>query len=193
MNECQSTVFLYFINRNIHICKHIDTRTHSYFFSCLTLGLKNEDMLFMPVLSTLASVFWAAVIFLGGYQENSKILFTVLVLTHTQIVKFKQQRWNKKVAATPHERIDRQKVATSRLTKGKKAKSLLWVCPCFHSLFGWSQYCWTWCSPPLPPLVYLTISFSVQQKTAPSLHVFYLLLTQQVRITERQCQLYIYL
>lgn len=36
----------------------------------MTLGLKKEDMVFMPVLSTLARLFWAAVIFLGGWKKN---------------------------------------------------------------------------------------------------------------------------
>lgn len=41
-----------------------------HFFSALTLGLKKEDIVFIPVLSTLARVFWAAVIFLGGWNKG---------------------------------------------------------------------------------------------------------------------------
>ncbi len=43
-----------------------------HFFSALTLGLKKDDIVFIPVLSTLARVFWAAVIFLGGWNKEGK-------------------------------------------------------------------------------------------------------------------------
>lgn len=48
----------------------IQKAQHIHFFSALVLGLKKEDMGFMPLLSTLAKVFWAAVIFLGGWNEK---------------------------------------------------------------------------------------------------------------------------
>lgn len=53
----------------------------SHFFSALTLGLKKDDMGFMPVLSALARVFWAAVIFLGGWNKgNEKIIINMITL-----------------------------------------------------------------------------------------------------------------
>lgn len=41
-------------------------------FSALTLGLKKDDIGFMPVLSTLARLFWAALIFLGGWNKGKE-------------------------------------------------------------------------------------------------------------------------
>lgn len=43
-----------------------------HFFSVLTLGLKKDDIGFIPVLSPLARLFWAAVIFLGGWDKRGK-------------------------------------------------------------------------------------------------------------------------
>lgn len=53
--------FLSFIGKNSN---------NIYFCSALTLGLKKDDMVFMPLLSTLARLFWAAVIFLGGWKRK---------------------------------------------------------------------------------------------------------------------------
>lgn len=52
----------------------------------MTLGLKNEDMVFMPVLSTLARLFWAAVIFLGGWKENQQCSSATLPRGSTDFV-----------------------------------------------------------------------------------------------------------
>ncbi len=43
-----------------------------HFFSALTLGLKKADIGFMPLLSTLARLFWATVIFLGGWNKRKE-------------------------------------------------------------------------------------------------------------------------
>lgn len=48
-----------------------------HFFSALTLGLKKDDMGFMPVLSTFARLFWAALIFLGGWNKGKKKINTI--------------------------------------------------------------------------------------------------------------------
>lgn len=61
-----SKMFLLFITILLYIAKKY------HFFSALTLGLKKDDMGFMPVLSTLARVFWAADIFFGGWNREMK-------------------------------------------------------------------------------------------------------------------------
>lgn len=60
-------LFLFFIT-NISCTNRNSYNIH--FFSALTLGLKKDDIGFMPLLSTLARLFWAAVIFLGGWNRG---------------------------------------------------------------------------------------------------------------------------
>ncbi len=64
--------------------------THTQ-FSCLTLGLKNADKLFMPVLSTLARLFWAAVIFFSGWDNTEHILNIRIIKTIAQYLKLSKK------------------------------------------------------------------------------------------------------
>lgn len=63
-------IFHIFLLQNVSCTNHKLYNIH--FFSTLTLGLKKEDIGFMPVLSTLARLFWAAVIFLGGWSKGER-------------------------------------------------------------------------------------------------------------------------
>lgn len=63
-NMSKNVYFMYY-----YIVMH---SKNNQFFSALTLGLKKDDMGFMPVLSTLARLFWAADIFFGGWNREIK-------------------------------------------------------------------------------------------------------------------------
>lgn len=63
-----------YVTHFLSLLQNVSSTNHKlyniHFFSALTLGLKKDDIGFMPVLSTLARVFWAAVIFLGGWNKR---------------------------------------------------------------------------------------------------------------------------
>lgn len=65
------SVFLCFITK-VACTKTSTEGTNHHFFSAFTLGLKKDDIVFMPLLSTFARFFCAAVIFLGGCKETKK-------------------------------------------------------------------------------------------------------------------------
>lgn len=71
------------------LAKCFDTQTLTQFISCL--GLKNADKLFMPVLSTLARLFWAAVIFFSGWDNTEHILNIRFIKTIAQYLKLSRK------------------------------------------------------------------------------------------------------